>query len=258
MKRGDILAMLGALAFAGAVPAHAQKLAVPVVGFLGSSSAAQWAPFVAASRNGLDETGFVEGKNVAVDFRWAEGQYDRLPALAAELVQRRVAVIVATGGAPSGLAAKAATSTIPIVFTTGGDAVAQGLIPSLGRPGGNVTGVSFFTAELVVKRLELLHELLPKATEIALIVNPRGPTAESQLRIAKQPPRSFGQQVRVLNASSTPEVDAVFATFAHHCPDAIIVGTDLRQDGSCSDEIRVCVVNKAFFTRRRYLRTAAS
>jgi len=224
-RRTFVGAAIGGL-FAAPLGARAQRLASAVIGFLGSASPAQWAPFVAAFRKGLEETGYVEGKNVAIEFRWAEGHYDRLPALAADLVQRRVAVIVATGGAPSGLAAKAATSTIPVVFTTGGDPVAQGLIQSLGRPGGNVTGVSFFTAELVVKRLEILHELLPKAIRIAIIVNPSGPTAEPQLRIAKEPPRSFGQQVHVLSATSAQEIDAAFATLVQHRPDALIVGTD--------------------------------
>jgi putative ABC transport system substrate-binding protein len=202
---------------------RAQTPAMPVIGFLSSVSPAQWSPFVAAFRQGLNEAGYVEGKNVAIEFRWAEGQFDRLPALAADLVSRHVAIIVATGGSRSGLAAKAATSTIPIVFGTGGDPVEQGLVPSLGRPGGNATGVSIFTSDLMTKRLELLHELVPTAIEIALVVNPNSPTTESDERKAQQQVRSYGQRIRVLRASTEQEIDAAFATFAQLRPGGLII-----------------------------------
>jgi putative ABC transport system substrate-binding protein len=171
-----------------AVPlaARAQKPAIPVIGFLSTASRLQWTPYVAGFHHGLNEAGYVEGKNVAIEFRWAEGYYDRLPSLAAELASRQVAVLVATGGAQSVLAAKAATSTIPIVFTAGGDLVALGLVASLGRPGGNVTGVRVVTTELVPKRLGLLHELVPNATVIALLVNPDSPSAKSYPRDAQE------------------------------------------------------------------------
>ena len=206
---------------------RAQQPATPVIGFLGSASPTQWSSFVAAFRKGLNETGYIEGKNVMIEFRWAEGQYDRLPTLATELVQRQVSVIVATSGSRSGLAAKAATSTIPIVFTTGGDPVTQGLVASLGRPGGNVTGVSFFTSELLlIKRLELLHELLPTATEIALFVNPTGPNAESNVSKAQQQAKSFGQHLRVLRTSTEQDIDEAVATFAQFHPSGLIIEPD--------------------------------
>jgi len=211
-----------------AVPlaARAQNSSMPVIGFLSSVSPAQWSPFLAAFHQGLNETGYVEGKNVAIEFRWAEGRFDRLPALAADLVSRRVAVLVATGGTRSGLAAKAATSTIPIIFAAGSDPVAQGLVASLGRPGGNATGVSFFSTELMTKRLQLLHELVPTATEIALIVNPNSSAAESNVRTAQQQASSYGQRLRVLRASTEQETDAAFATFAQLRPGALLIEND--------------------------------
>ena len=212
-RRTFIGSIAGGL-LAAPLATRAQTPAMPVIGFLSSVSPAQWSPFVAAFRQGLNEAGYVEGKNVAIEFRWAEGQFDRLPALAADLVGRHVAIIVATGGSRSGLAAKAATSTIPIVFNTGGDPVAEGLVPSLGRPSGNATGVSFFANELMTERLERLHELLPTATEIALTVNPNSEAAESEVRKAQQQVRSYGQRIRALRTSTEQEIDAAFATFA--------------------------------------------
>ena len=157
------------------IVARAQQPAMPVIGFLGSASPAQWSPFVAAFRKGLNEAGYIDGQNVAIEFRWAEGQYDRLPAMAAELAQRRVTVIVAAGGTAAALAARKASATIPIVFSGGDDPVAQGLVASLGRPGGNVTGVTLFGSELMAKRVELLHEILPKAGTIAVLVSADAP-----------------------------------------------------------------------------------
>ena len=206
--------------------ARAQKSAIPMIGFLGSASPAQSAPFVAAFRKGLNETGYVEGKNVAIEFRWAEGQYDRLPALAAELIRRQVAVLVATGGPGAALAAKAATSTIPIVFTTGSDPVQFGLVASLGHPGGNATGVTIFTVDLVAKRIELLRELVPKATVIAFISNPNTPYAESEVGKAQEAARSFGQQLHVVRAGTAQEIDAAFATLVQLRAGALLIGTD--------------------------------
>ena len=197
-----------------------------MIGFLGSASPAQSAPFVAAFRKGLNETGYVEGKNVAIEFRWAEGQYDRLPALASELVRRQMAVLVATGGPGAALAAKAATSTIPIVFTTGSDPVQFGLVASLGHPGGNATGVTIFTVDLVAKRMELLRELVPKATVIAFISNPNTPYAESEVGKAQEAARSFGQQLHVVRAGTAQEIDTAFATLVQLRAGALLIGTD--------------------------------
>jgi putative ABC transport system substrate-binding protein len=205
--------------------ARAQKSASPVIGFLGSSSPAPWASFVAAFRKGLNETGYVEGKNVAIEFRWAEGQYDRLPALASDLVRRQVAVIFAAGGGGGAQAAKAATSTIPIVFTAG-EVVASGLVASLSHPGGNVTGVNFFTTQLMPKRLQLLHELVPNATVVAFIANPGG-ISESRARRLQETARTFGLQLRLLRAANEQEIDAAFATFAQLRPGALLVDSDL-------------------------------
>jgi putative ABC transport system substrate-binding protein len=211
-----------------AVPlaARAQKSAIPVIGFLNAASLAQWTPFVAAFRQGLNEAGFAEGKNVVIEFRWAEGHYDRLPTLAADLVSRHVAVLVATGGGVSALAAKAATSTIPIVFALGSDPVELGVVASLGRPGGNATGVEIVTSELTEKRLELLHELVPKATVIALLVNPGNPIAESTVREAQAAAHSFGLQLHVLRARTEQEIDAAFATLVQQRAGALVVAAD--------------------------------
>ena len=223
MRRRDFITLTGGVAVAWTFGVRAQKSAMPVIGFLGSASPAPYAPYLAGFRRGLNEAGYVEGKNVAIEFLWAEGQFDRLPALAADLVSRHVAIIVATGGSRSGLAAKAATSTIPIIFGTGGDPVEQGLVPSLGRPGGNATGHTLLTSDLMTKRLELLHELVPTAIEIALVVNPNSPTTESDERKAQQQVRSYGQRIRVLRASTEQEIDAAFATFAQLRPGGLII-----------------------------------
>src|SRR5258708_6045968 len=174
MRRRDLL-ILGSTAIAWPLAAPAQQKAMPVIGFLGSTSSGPYAPFVAAFRRGLGEAGYVEGQNLTIEYRWAEGSYDRLPALAADLVGHKVDLIAASGGNVSALAAKSATSTIPIVFFTGGDPVGEGLVGSLARPGGNVTGVTFMFAELTAKRFELLSELVPQARVIALLANPNSP-----------------------------------------------------------------------------------
>jgi putative ABC transport system substrate-binding protein len=198
---------------------------MPEIGFLGSASLVQWAPYVTGFRRGLSETGYVEGKNVAIEFRWAEGHLDRVPALVADLVRRQVALIFATGAGGGVQAAKASTSTIPIVFTSGRDPVDTGLVASLSHPGGNVTGINFFTSELMEKRLELLHALVPKATVIAFVVNPSG-TIESFVLKVKETARRFGLQLRFLSATNEQEIDGAFATFAQMRPGALLVNSD--------------------------------
>ena len=204
--------------------AFAQSSAIPVIGFLSGQSPKPWATYVAAFRDGLGETGYVEGKNVAIEFRWAEGQDDRLPGLAAELVRRQVAVLVAGGGGAA--EAKAATKTIPIVFTTGNDPVEAGLVTSLSHPGGNATGVSFVPAELAAKRLELLHQLVPKARAIAMIVNPAGTGAESRAGKVREAARSFGLELHVLTARNEQEIDAAFAALKKLGAGALVVDTN--------------------------------
>ena len=224
-RRAFIGSVAGGL-LAAPLGAWAQQPAMPVIGFLGSLSPATNNPQVLPGfQAGLAETGYVEGKNVAIEYRWAEGHYDRLPALAADLVSRRVAVLVA-GGTGVAQAAKAATSTIPIVFADQSDPVASGLVASLGRPGGNATGVTTFAVELDAKRLELLHELVPKASLIALLLNPDRATAEPQAREAQAAARSFGLQLQVLRARTQQEIDAAFATFVQLRPGALLVGSD--------------------------------
>jgi ABC-type uncharacterized transport system substrate-binding protein len=212
-----------------AVPlaARAQKSAMPVIGFLNPASPADWAPRVAAFRRGLADAGYIEGKNVTIEFRWAERRYDRLPAMAVDLVRRQVAVIVATGGSRSVLAAKAATSTIPIVFTLGNDPVRLGLIASLNRPGGNITGVSILTLELAAKRLEVLHVLVPKASVIAMLQNPDNQAiAEPEARATQEAARGLGLQVILVKARNEQEIAAAFAQIAEAHAGALLVGSD--------------------------------
>jgi putative tryptophan/tyrosine transport system substrate-binding protein len=225
MKRRDLLAMLGGAAVAWPLSARAQKQTIPVIGYLSLASPAQWTPYVAGFRQGLNEAGYVEGKNVAIEFRWAEGHYDRLSALAADLISRHVAVLVTAGGTGAALVAKAATSTIPIVFMQGSDPVQLGLVASLGRPGGNATGVSILGFALDAKRLELLHELVPQATVIAFIVNPNNPNAVSEAEKVQAAARSFGQ-LYVLRASTAKEIDAAFASLEQLRAGALLVGTN--------------------------------
>ena len=207
--------------------AHAQRPALPVIAFINARSAESAARQAAAFRQGLAETGYVEGQNVAVEYHWLDGRYDRVPSLVADVVRRRVAVIATPGTTAAALAAKAATSTIPIVFGVGEDPVRLGLVTSLARPGGNATGVNIFAAELTAKRLGLLHDLVPKAVRIAVLVNPANPTtAEPTLRDIPEAARALGLQIRVLNASTSREIDAAFATFRRERPDALFVGGD--------------------------------
>jgi putative ABC transport system substrate-binding protein len=225
MKRRVFIAFLGT---AAALPfaTRAQQSALPVVGFIRVGSADTSARFAAAFRKGLNETGYVEGRNVTVEYHWLEGQYDRLPALLADLVRRQVAVIATPGDVPS-LAAKAATATIPIVFGVGGDPVQLGLVASLARPGGNATGINFFVHEVAAKRLRLLHDLVPKAVRIAVLLNPANATvAEIILRDVQAAAPSMGLQIQVLNASTIGEIDAAFATLARERPDALFVAGD--------------------------------
>ena len=199
---------------------------MPVIGFLHGASPVAWTDQLRGFHRGLKDVGFVEGENVAIVYRWAEGQLDRLPALAAELVRRQVSVIAALGIATA-LAAKAATTTIPIVFLVATDPVELGLVASLARPGGNLTGISFLSIELAAKRLELLRELVPAATRIAVLVNPANPAnAESTVRDVETAARAMGLQIQVLNASNGREIDAAFTSLARDRPDALFVGPD--------------------------------
>ena len=226
MKRRDFIALMGGTAVVVPRALRAQRKAMPVVGYLSTGLPGPFAPFVAAFRQGLSETGYVEGQNLAIEYRWAEGSYDRLPALAADLVGRKVDVIVASGGIPSALAAKSATSTIPIVFSTGTDPVADGLVASLARPGGNLTGTAFMLAELVPKRLELLSELVPQAKVIALLVNPNNPVTERMIRDVQEAARAKGVQLPILKARTEGEIDAAFATLIQLHAGALVIGTD--------------------------------
>jgi putative ABC transport system substrate-binding protein len=207
--------------------ARAQQPAMPVIGLLDQRSPDELADRLRGFRQGLKEIGYVEGENVAIEYRWAEGRYDRLPELVAELVRRQVAVIATTGGHPAAFAAKAATATIPVVFVASDDPVRLGLVASLARPGGNLTGINFFSGELTAKRLELLHELVPAATRVAVLVNPANAVnVETTLREVGMASRAIGLQTQVFNASTIREINAVFATFVHERPDALLVGID--------------------------------
>jgi putative tryptophan/tyrosine transport system substrate-binding protein len=222
-KRREFITLLGGAAAALPLAARAQQ-PMPVIGFLNGSSAWEYAHLVAAFRQGLSEIGYVEGRNVVIDYRWAEGRYDRLPALAADLVRRQVAVIA--GNSPATIAAKAATTTIPIVFSSGGDPIKLGLVASLNRPGGNVTGVSFFSATLEAKRLGILRELVPTAAMIAVLLNPKFPDAEAQSKEVQEAARSLALQIRILHASTERDLDTTFATLAELRAGGLLVCAD--------------------------------
>jgi putative ABC transport system substrate-binding protein len=225
IRRREVITLLGGAAVAGAMAARAQQPAMPVIGFLAGQSREGRAHLTVAFKQGLSETGHVEGQNVAIESRWADNQFDLLPAWAAELVRRQVAVIVA-GPLPAALAAKMATATIPIVFSIGGDPVDSGLVASFNRPGGNVTGVSFFTFELEPKRLELVRELVPNAAVIAMLVNPKNFDSETQMKDVQAAARAIGQQIVFLNASSERDIDTAFATLFQQGAGALLVGSD--------------------------------
>jgi putative ABC transport system substrate-binding protein len=240
IRRREFITLLGGAAVAWPLAARAQQPTLPVIGYLDSKVAAAASYQVEAFRKGLNEAGFVEGRNVAIEFRWAEGQLDRLPALAADLVRRRVAVIVTENAATP--AAKAATSTIPIVFVSGADPVEAGLVTSLNRPGGNVTGITSMSAELVGKRLGLLHELLPGAARFALLVDPGGPSTKFVTRAALAAASAIGRQIEVFSANTNRDIDIAFGSLIHkRWADALFVSA-----------------NTLFFDRRVQLATLAA
>jgi putative tryptophan/tyrosine transport system substrate-binding protein len=225
MRRRELMLLLGG-AMMAARAVRAQQKAMPVIGWLSSASPGPFAPFVAAFRQGLSETGYVEGQNVAIEYRWAEGRYDRLPALAADLVGRKVDVIATSGGTSPALAAKGATSTIPIVFETGADPVEKGLVASFARPGGNLTGFSILTAELMPKRFELISEMVPQAKMIALLANPNNLAAERMMRDVQEAARAKGVQLHVLKTGAEDEFEAAFAALVQSHAGALLVGND--------------------------------
>jgi putative tryptophan/tyrosine transport system substrate-binding protein len=226
MRRREFITLLAGGAAAWPLAAQAQQPAMPVVGFIHIMSAENVPHILASFRQGLREAGFVEGQNVRVEYRWAEGNYDRLPDLAADLVRRQVAVIAAAGGEPSPQAAKAATKTIPIVFTAAGDPVKDGLVTSLNRPGGNATGITIFGGGAATKRLQLLHEIVPKATTTAYLMNPSNPNAEIEMRAAQSAAASLGKEMTVVNASNERELDAAFAAMNQQHAGALLVASD--------------------------------
>jgi putative tryptophan/tyrosine transport system substrate-binding protein len=224
--RREFITLLGSAAVVCPLAAHAQQPAMPVIGYLGPESPAVFASRVRAFRQGLGETGYAEGRNVAIEFRWAEGQHNKLPALAADLAAHKVAVIVAPGGAPAALAAKSATTTIPIVFEMGADPIAIGLVGSLSRPGGNLTGVSSLNVQVTPKRLEILHELIPKAAVVAVLVNPTSPTTDSQLKNLQAAADTLGVRLHVLHASAQRDFDSAFETLVQLRAGGLVVASD--------------------------------
>jgi putative ABC transport system substrate-binding protein len=227
MRRREFISLLGGAAATWPLTVRAQQSVMPVVGFLHRGTPDGFTARLRAFRDGLKDSGYVEGDNVAIEYRWAENVLDRLPALADDLVRRRVAVIAAPGGLPQALAAKAATATIPIVFMVGEDPARLGLVSSLARPGGNLTGINVFSVEVSAKRLEVLHTLVPRSTRVAVLVNPANAvTTETTLRDLEPAGRAMGLQIQVRNASTPHEIDVVFASFVGERPDAVFVTLD--------------------------------
>jgi len=227
MRRRQFITLVGGAAAAWPLLAQAQQAALPVIGFLGAGALDNYVLYLAAFRKGLGEIGFVEGQNVAIEYRWAEGQYERMAQLAADLVRRRVAVIAVPGSPPGARAAKAATSTIPIVFSVGDDPVRSGLVASISRPGGNATGINFLTGEVVAKRLALLHELLPDVARVAAFINPADASRAEALREEVEvAARTVGMRLQILNPSTNREIDAAFAALVRERADALFVGPD--------------------------------
>jgi putative ABC transport system substrate-binding protein len=226
MRRREFITLIGGAAVAWPLAVRAQQPAMPVIGFLGAGSRESDAYRAAAVRKGLMEAGFVEGKNVAFEYRWAEDRYERLPALAAELVRLEIAVIVAIGGITSAVAAKSATATIPIVFEIGGDPIGMGLVASLNRPGSNITGVSFLTGTLVAKQFEVLHETVPKTALIGFLVNPTNPDADNETKSARAAAGSVGQNIVIVQARKDSELETAFATLVQQRAGALVICAD--------------------------------
>jgi putative ABC transport system substrate-binding protein len=244
MRRREFITLLGGATVAWPIAARAQQRAMPVVGYLGAESPVAFASRVRAFRQGLSEAGYAEGRNVAIEFRWAEGQHDRLSALAADLVRLQVAVIVAPGGAPAALAAKSATTIIPIVFEMGADPIKIGLVGSLSRPGGNITGVTSLSVEVTPKRLEFLHEVIPTAAMIAVLVNPTSPTTDSQLRNLQASANARGLQLHVLQAGRERDFDTVFATWPQLQAAGLVFASD-TMFGTHSEQLAALAVRHA-------------
>lgn len=256
MRRREFITFVGGAAAAWPLATRAQQSAMPVIGFVTGRSADGSATVAAAFRKGLNETGYVEGQNVVVEYHWLDGQYDRVPALMADLVRRRAAVIVTPSIATVALAAKAETATIPIVFGIGEDPVRVGLVGSLARPGGNVTGANFFATEVAAKRLRLLHDLLPKAVRIAVLVNPASASnTESTLREVQEAAPALGLKIEILNATTIGEIDAAFAALARERPDALFVGPDGFFTSRRGQFATLTAVNKipATYSNREYV-----
>ena len=256
MRRREFIRLISGTAVAWPLAAHAQQPAMPVVGLVNGGSADAAVRFVAAFRKGLNETGYVEGQNVTVEYHWLEGQYDRVPALMANLVRRRVAVIVTPSIATVALAAEAATATIPIVFGIGEDPVQRGLVANMARPGGNATGANFLATEVAAKRLRLLHDLLPKAVRVAVLVNPASASnTESTLREVQEAAPALGLNIEILNATTISEIDAAFAALARERPDALFVGLDGLFTSRRMQFATLTAVNKipATYSNREYV-----
>ena len=226
MRRRELVAMVAGAAVAWPLAARAQQAVMPVIGFLGGRTAQTDAHLLAGFHQGLNEAGYADGRNARIEFRWANGHYDQLPSLAAELVQLKPAVMVAVGGSASGLAAKSATTSIPVVFAVGGDPVELGIVASLGHPGGNMTGMTMFSAALDAKRLELLREIAPTARVLAAILNPSNPSTESQLRQAQAAASAFGQTLHLFRAQTDPEIDEAFRAVGELRAGALAVASD--------------------------------